>query len=154
MLMQDEVYCCDADALIDLANAGFIKDLRKLALLGRLKIPGAVTRDLRKRSDLGKRIAAWKTTYGVVLELDLPALTLLPDIETKYGNGFNIGGMTYPGLWAGPRARKSADAQVIALAKARAWTVISNDKSVHGACALEDVPCRRWEEVTRALRSL
>ena len=40
---------------------------------------------------------------------------------------------------------------MVALGKALDIIVISNDDSIHGACALEGVVCRRWEELYRVL---
>jgi len=39
----------------------------------------------------------------------------------------------------------------VALAKSRKWIAVSNDNSIHGACMLENVECRRWEDIGRLL---
>lgn len=85
------------------------------------------------------------------MDLDYKALELLPDIEKRYGRRFHIRGKSYRGFWESSSGRKSADAQVLALAKAHGWIAVSNDDSIHGACMLEGVICRRWEEIGRLL---
>jgi hypothetical protein len=117
-----------------------------------VRIPEGVFRELRRKTDkLAKTIEQWKKKYSFVVALDPKALELLPDIERNYGPQFSVGGKTYPGFWKSPSGRRSVDAQVVALAKSRRWVAVSNDNSIHGACMLEDVECRRWEEIGRLL---
>ncbi|MBM4463328.1 MAG: PIN domain-containing protein [Chloroflexi bacterium] len=126
--------------------------MKDLVKSGRLKIPEGVYRELRQKTDkLANVVEQWEKKYHFVVNLDYRALELLPDIERKYGPQFNIGGKNYPGFWKSPSGRKSVDAQVMALAKTRGWIVVSNDNSIHGACMLEDIACRRWEEIGRLL---
>jgi uncharacterized protein YacL len=147
------VFCCDSSALIDLRDAGLLRKLRTMVQRGRVKIPEGVYKELQQRTDqLAKTIKQWKRKYSFVINLDTKALELLPDIERKYGPQFSVGGKTYAGFWKSPSGRKSADSQVVALAKTRGWIAVSNDNSINGACMLEDVECRRWEEIGRLLR--
>jgi hypothetical protein len=126
--------------------------MRGLVRSGRVKIPEGVFKELQRKTDkLAKTIEQWKKKYSFVVNLDPEALELLPDIERNYGPQFSVGGKTYPGFWKSPSGRKSVDAQVVALAKSRGWIAVSNDNSIHGACMLEDVECRRWEEIGRLL---
>ena len=119
---------------------------------GKAKIPEGVYRELQQKTDLlAQTIEQWKKKYSFVVNLDSKALELLPAIERKYGPQFSVGGKTYPGFWKSPSGRKSADSQVLALAKSRGWIAVSNDNSIHGACMLEDIECRRWEEIGRLL---
>jgi hypothetical protein len=146
------VFCCDSAALIDLRDAGLLRKLGILVESGKAKIPEGVYKELKKKTDrLSNTIEQWKKKYSFVISLDLKALELLPDIERKYGPPFSVGGKTYPGFWKSPSGKKSVDAQVVALAKSRVWIVVSNDNSIHGACMLENVKCRRWEEIGRLL---
>ena len=146
------IFCCDSVSLIDLRAARLLSKLRTLARSGTVCVPEGVFRELRRKTDkLAKTVEQWKKKYGFVVALDTRTLELLPDIERKYGPPFAVGGKTYPGFWASPSGKKSVDGQVVALAKARRWVAVSNDNSVHGACMLEDVECRRWEEIGRLL---
>ncbi len=146
------VFCCDSTALIDLNDAGLLRKTRTLVQNGKLKIPEGVGRELRQTTDkLTKSIEQWEKKYSFIVHLDHKSLELLPDIERKYGPPFSVGGITYPGFWKSPSGKKSVDAQVVALAKSRGWIVVSNDNSIHGACMLEDVESRRWEEIGRLL---
>lgn len=150
--VQHEVFCCDSDSLINLRDADLLRKLRSLVKNGKVKVPGGVYRELQRKTDkLAKTLQTWKKKYSLVVELNHRCLELLPDIEEKYGGPFGIGGKTYGGFWASSSGRRSADAQIVALAKARGWIAISNDNSIHGACMLEDVVCRRWEEMGRLL---
>lgn len=148
-----EVFCFDLAALVDLCAAGLLRKLRKLAQSGRLKVPEGVYKESQRQTDkLARTIKQWRDKYSVVVDLDNKALGLLRSIERKYGQPFSLGNIKYPGFWKSPSGRKSADGQVVALAKSRGWTVISNDNSVHGACMFENVKCYRWEEIGRLLK--
>lgn len=146
------VFCCDSAALIDLRDASLLRSMTWLARIGKAKIPEGVYKELKQKTDqLAQTIEQWKSKYSFVVYLDSKALELLPDIERNYGPQFSVGGKTYPGFWKSPSGKKSVDAQVVALAKSREWIAVSNDNSIHGACMLEDVQCRRWEEIGRLL---
>jgi hypothetical protein len=151
-LADSPVYCCDSDALIKLKDAGLLDEMLNLVKSGRIKIPEGVYRELQISTDrLAKTLEQWQKKYPLVVKLDRKALELLRDIEVKYGPQFNQGGMVYPGFWKSASGKKSVDSQVVALAKSREWVVISNDSSIHGACMLEGVICRRWEEIGRLI---
>ena len=152
LILPHNVFCCDSASLIDLRDAGLLRKMRGLVQSSRVKIPEGVYKELQQKTDkLAKTIEQWKKKYSVVVNLDAEALELLPDIERNYGPRFNVGGINYPGFWKSPSGRKSVDAQVVALAKSRGWIAVSNDNSIHGACMLENVECRRWEEIGRLL---
>lgn len=149
---RNEIFCCDLDTLVNLRDAKLLGKLRVLVREERAKIPEGVNREARRKTDrLAKTVENWQKKYGFIVDLDYEALAILPKLEQKYGPPFSIGGKKYPGFWKSPSGRKSVDAQVVALAKSRGWIVVSNDDSVHGACMLEDVGCRRWEEIGRIL---
>jgi hypothetical protein len=123
-----------------------------LIRINKIKIPEGVYRELQKSTDiLAKTLQKWEAKYALVVALDQEARALLPDIELKYGPQFNRGGKVYAGFWKSASGKKSSDSQVVALAKSKQWVVISNDNSIHGACMLEGVICRRWEEIGRLL---
>ena len=146
------VFCCDSASLIDLRDAGLLRKMRTLVRAGRVKIPEGVYKELQQKTDkLAKTIEQWKRQYCFVVNLGPESLALLPDIERSYGPQFNVGGKNYPGFWKSSSGRKSVDAQVVALAKSHRWIAVSNDNSIHGACMLENIECRRWEEVGRLL---
>jgi hypothetical protein len=138
--------------LITLKDACLLDNLLILVKTNRLKIPEGVYRELLISTDiLARTLEKWIDKYPLVVKLDYNALTLFPDIERKYGPQFNQGGKVYPGFWKSASGKRSVDSQVVALAKARGWIVISNDNSVHGACMMEGVICRRWEEIGRLI---
>jgi len=145
-------FCCDSDSIINLRDAGLLQKFRSLIRSDKAKIPEGVYRELKKGTDqLSKSLTKWAEKYPLVIDLDYAALQCFPDIERKYGPRFAVGGKVYSGLWASTSGRKSADAQVIALAKARGWIAVSDDDSVHGACMLEGITCWGWEEIGRLL---
>jgi len=151
-LFPPDIYCCDADALIDLHAAGLLGKLRVLAQNGKLKLPEGVFSELNRFTDkLATTLASWDAKYGIVVRLNHNDLTLLPRLERQYGSPFHLRGRSYAGFWASASGRRAKDAQVVAVAETRGWTVISNDNSIHGECMLEKVPCRRWEEIGRLL---
>ena len=151
-LFPPDIYCCDADALIDLHSAGLLRKLRILAQNGKLWVPEGVFAELRRFTNkLAAILASWDSKYGIVVRLNHNDLSLLPRLEREYGPPFRLGGRNYAGFWASASGRRAKDAQVVAVAKTRGWTVVSNDDSIHGACMLEKVPCRRWEEIGRLL---
>lgn len=152
IVIPHNIFCCDSASLIDLRDAGLLREMRGLVQNDRVKIPEGVYRELQQKTDkLANTIEQWKKKYSIVIDLDPKALELLPDIERNYGPQFSVGGKTYAGFWKSPSGRKSVDAQVVALAKSRKWIAVSNDNSIHGACMLENVECRRWEDIGRLL---
>lgn len=151
--LEPDKYCCDSDSLINLQRAGLLGKLRSLAQDGMIKIPSKVYQELKDSTDiLSRTLIQWKEKYPLVVELDTNALEVYTQIQRKYGRQFSIKSFTYPGLWETRSGQKSTDASVIALAKSRGWIVISDDTSVRGACMLENVACRPWEEIGRLLK--
>ena len=145
-------YCCDANALKDLLHAQLLKKVAPWVRAGLVKTPEGVHRELDRRSDkLRNLLRTWDSKYSLVVQLNLADKVQLSRIEREYGPEFRIGHATYPGLWVSPRGRKAADAQVIAVAKVRGWVVVSGDRSVKGACAIENVECITWEDFGRRL---
>ena len=154
------IYCCDADALIDLDSAGRFAELSRLVEQGRLRIAsGAFAETVRFRS-ISRRskrtLEGWHAhgQVGVVVDYDSAARSLLPDIDTRYGPQFSMEGVSYGGFWRSRAGRDAADAEVVAFAKAHGWVVISNDRSVHGACLMESVECHRWEHLALVIRQI
>lgn len=138
--------------MITLKESNLLDKVLDLVKTNQVKIPEGVYREICISTDvLAKILERWKGKYPLIVDLDIGALALLPDIELKYGPQFNQGGKVYPGFWKSASGRKSADSQLVALAKSRGWIVISNDISVHGACMMEGVICRRWEEIGRLI---
>lgn len=150
-------FCCDADALIEFERARLIQDLNVFAGLRRIRIPRGVYHEVRAykgvSTALKNAVERWKN-LGLVVDLDqdADARRLLPEIETRYGEPFSVGNVTYGGFWRSKAGRNAADGEVVAFAKACGWTVISNDVSVHGACYRERVVCHRWEHLARVIR--
>jgi len=149
----DIVMCCDADALITMRQAGLLGSMRPLVERGLVKIPKGIIGELAKAvgSEVTRQLKDWEERYRLTVDLDLEpsALALLPGIELRYGPRFSVGGITYAGFWRGGR-RDSRDGEVVALARALGWRVVSNDHSVHGACLFEGIECLRWESLARA----
>lgn len=151
----EPTYCCDASALIDLDRSGLLKKLKQAVKAGRVKVPEGVFRELRRKTDrLGSTLEKWKVEFNAVVKLGPGDLAQLPLIEQHYGPSFSIGHHKYRGFWAGPSGKKSADGQVVALAKARGWTAVSGDGSIRAACAIEGVDCVSWEDLARRLSIL
>lgn len=149
-------FCCDANALINFARAGRFAELDGLARLDLLRIPMGVYNEVYPYERDGrtkKMLTQWKEDARTTVNLDDDgaAKALLPDIERAYGPPFSIGGVTYPGFWKSKAGRAAADGEVVAFAKARGWTVVSNDGSVRGACLLESVECHSWEQLAHRL---
>ena len=155
-LLDSVPFCCDANALIDFARSGRFADLQALAQLGLLRIPMGVYAEVypyERNSQVKRLLAQWKEDARTTVNLDDDgaAKALLPDIERAYGPPFSIGGITYSGFWRSKAGRDAADGEVVAFAKARGWTVVSNDGSVRGACLLERIECHSWEHLAHRL---
>ena len=149
-------FCCDADALINLVRTQRFLRLDILAQRHLLRIPLGVYKEvhLHQRQGAEKRmLEGWEQGRNVVIDLDqdMPARGLLPAIERSYGPPFNDAGLTYPGFWKSKAGHDAADGEVVALAKANRWTVVSNDNSVRGACLLEGIECLPWQSLALVL---
>jgi hypothetical protein len=139
---------------LNLYRAKYFSHLRKWVRSGAVKTPEGVYRELAERTDqLYKVIQLWEKKYAFVVTLNTLALTHFQELQKKYGTPFVVGNITFKGFWAGKRGQRSADAQVVALAKSFSWVVISNDSAVTGACMLENIPCRHWQEFGRLISS-
>lgn len=150
----EDIFCCDSDSIIDLDSAGLMNSLRKLVRTGRVKIPKGVNRELQRKTDaVAKKLRQWDAKYGLVVDLDqdLHALEHFSRISVTYGPPFKVGTRSYRGFWKSASGGRAADAEVVALAKSKNWIVISNDEAIHGACMVEGVICRRWEEIGRLI---
>lgn len=156
--MWDVCYCLDANALIQL-HENFPETfpmLAKACRTGRIRVPEGVYREIRRVTDRLKRIVEeWEDKHHVVIRLrnHNQAKALLPEIERKYGERIVTGRVTRRGLWRSKSGQRSADAQVIAFAKADGMIVVSNDEGVQSASLLEDVQVITWQEFARRLRA-
>jgi hypothetical protein len=107
------IYCCDADALIQIERANLLNQLCKLAILGQWKISDRVYVELHRHGTdrLSRRLPDWRKKYDIVVDLNLQpsALAYLPGIERAYGPEFHIGGITYPGFWRSASQGKRMD---------------------------------------------
>ena len=107
------IYCCDADALIQIERANLLNQPRKLAILGQWKIPDRVYVELHRHGTdrLSRWLPGWRKKYDIVVDLNLQpsALAYLPGIERAYGPEFHIGGITYPGFWRSASQGKRMD---------------------------------------------
>lgn len=155
--MTVERYGPDADALINI-HRHFPDEtdvLRKIAETGRLCLVGGVYREIVRGTDrLRTALERWVQAGVSLTEIDEDA-TLQAEyvrMETGYGQSVRIGRQVYRGFWSSPAGRKAADAQLVAAAKVRGWSVASDDKVVRAVCFLEDVPCIPWQEFLRRVR--
>lgn len=149
-------YCADADTLINLRDhrPELFPRIRKLAQRGALRLAGGVYREIQQRTDkLRRSVEQWQRKYQVVAEVapDTQAGEWLSVIERQYGEEIVVRSRRYPGFWKSRRGRRSADGQVVALAKANGWIVVSNDRAVSLVSMLEGVPCITWQEFARQL---
>ncbi len=155
MTEQREVFILDSDTLINI-HTHFPNKLRKLKKSmteGRVKIPEGVLREIIRRADkLSKNLKNWvkhnpnvmvKISHVHNLENEIKRL------EVQYGNKIQAGRKEYPGFWKSPSGRKAADSQVVAAAKVLRGIVVSDDRAIHLACMLENVPCIGWTEFAR-----
>ncbi len=156
--MPDEIYVLDTCALIDL-HEHFPTEFRKMievfAKTNSLKIPEGVFRELYRKTDviykkIKKIIKKYPSTI-VYLRGDPRIMEKFAEIERKYGESIKIGKNIYKGYWKSPRGKKSAEGQVVAIAKVLGYTVVSDDSSVKLMCMLENIPCIGWTEFARRL---
>jgi hypothetical protein len=150
-----ELYVVDANGLIQLHRhfgKRALRRLGKMAAGGTLRLPEGIVREVLRRTD---RLAQWVKKHQPSLEVRFrnhPGSTdHLSRIERTYGEYILIGKRRYPGFWSSPAGRKSADAQVVAVAIVVRATVVSDDQAVRLACSLEGVPCIGWAEFARRI---
>jgi predicted DNA-binding protein (UPF0278 family) len=149
----DEVYVCDADALINLwrhFEKEALKALRHLAKHGFLKIPEGVCREILRGSDKLKRFVESKSA-SVEFRIEGSLQGVVAELDQKYGEQIRLGKRGYEGFWKSKAGRKAADAQVIAVAKHLSAICVSDDRGVRLACMLEDVYCIGWTEWARRI---
>ncbi len=151
--MGEELYVCDADALIDLwRHFGDValKALRRLAKHGRLKSPEGVCREILRGSD---RLMCFVKSKRASVEVRIqgPLEGMVAELERKYGERIRLGRQEYGGFWKSKAGKQAADGQVVAVAKHHSAICVSDDRAVRFACALEGVPCIGWTEWARKL---
>lgn len=126
--------------------------LRNQVKSGGLKIPEGVVRELERGTDrLGKFVREQRGQLEVTA-WQLPGLR--PEVarlERLYGQKIRVGSQEYVGFWRSSAGRKSADAQVVAVAKLLEGVAVSDDRAVKLVCALEGVQCIGWSEFARRL---
>ncbi len=145
-----ELYVTDANALIQLCRQFGKKAIRKLRTMAEektLRVPEGVVREILRGADqLARFVKKYRPNLEVSFKGDASLIRELSRIERTYGDSISVGDSKYPGLWNSPGGRKSADAQVIALAIVLSATVISDDRAVQTVCSLEGIPCIGWIE--------
>jgi len=124
---------------------------------GLIKIPSGVFRELCDKDDwLSRIISRWRELPGVEVQLkkDTRLGDIFAEVVTRYGEKFRAGNKTYRGLFSGPRGRRSADAEVIAVSKYYRYVAVSDDLTVKVICLQDcvDVECIPWTEFPRRLR--
>jgi predicted nucleic acid-binding protein len=149
------MYVCDADCLINLHRhfgRKAISALRHSDKKGDFKLPEGVVRELIHSTDkLGKFVQQERQHLEVSASRISDLHTEIPRLERLYGEKIRVGTQEYAGFWHSKAGRRAADAQVIAVAKMSSGTVVSDDRAVKLACALEGVPCIGWSEFARRL---
>jgi len=151
-----QIYVCDADCLINLHRhfgRKAIPALRGRAKKGGLKLPEGVVREIIRGTDnLAKFAKNEQQALGVTAS-DNPLLRAeISRLERQYGQKIVFGQQRYGGFWMSKAGRQAADAQVVAVAKLQdGGVVVSDDRAVKLACALEGVPCIGWSELARRL---
>ena len=149
------VYVCDANSLIELARhfPWQTDKLRQFVSAGFLKIPEGVFRELKRGTDeLAKYVQKWGSKYEMVIWIrDHRLPHEWNRINQSYGLAFTVGKEICRGFWGTESGKKGVDAQVVAVGRVYAYTVVSNDIAIVSACMLEDVPCIGWTEFARRL---
>ena len=150
-----ETHVCDADCLINLHRhfgRKAISALRRYGKTGRLKLSEGVIREVIRGTD--KLAVFAKEEYisvRVTVSSEPHLRAQIKRLENLYGDTIVFGRERYGGFWKSKAGREAADAQVIAVAKLFSGTVVSDDRAVKLACALEGVPCIGWSEFARRL---
>ncbi|MDW8120171.1 MAG: DUF4411 family protein [Chloroflexota bacterium] len=125
------------------------KRVRRPAKEGKLKIAEGVFRELAAKTDpLYRIISKWDKQFGIVTNIygDPQASQVLAYIQQKYGDFIQVERRKYPGFFKSKRGRRSADSQVVALAKQYGWIVVSDDQSVQLVCYLESIAHITWTQ--------
>ena len=151
-----EVYCLDADVLINIKNhyPEALKKVSRCAKEGKVVISEGVCREICEGSDrLKPMVQNWQSKYGAVVQLSAPILRAEHvRIELAYGEVIQIGKQQRRGFWRSKGGKRSADSQVVAVSKVNGYITVSNDKVVECACQLENVPCIGWHEFFRRMK--
>ena len=118
-----------------------------------LKLPEGVVREIIRGTDkLAKFIEKEKHSLSVAASTDRRLPGEIKQLENLYGETILFGQQKYGGFWKSKAGRQAADAQVVAIAKLQdGGVVVSDDRAVKLACALEGVPCIGWSEFARRL---
>ena len=151
------MYVLDSSAIIDLHDHFPPRHLRNkllgLAKRSEMRIPEGVCREIKRQTDVARgTVEALATKFpGCIATMrSSPDLqTAFARTERLYGEKIRVGKQEYPGFWHSPSGKKSADGQVVAVAKILRSTAISDDKAIQRACLCEDVPCIGWTEFAR-----
>lgn len=149
--MEAFLYVLDADVFINLYRSfgkSALRYLHKRLQSEQILVPPAVARELkRKRDKLSKFAEKWvKPAKETISFFDM-----LNELERKYGEKIQMGKMSIPGFWHSNAGRRSADGQVVALAKVNRAVCVSNDQAIEAACASEGVECISWMEFARRI---
>lgn len=156
MATKEPVYCPDTSSLINI----HLNDPKRLRIIGRLikkgrvKIPSGVRREIKKKSDpLSHSLSTWlnEPDAEVNPSSDRRVRSSFADIQTRYGEEITVGNRTFPGFFKGPRGRRSADAEVVAISKVYDYVAVSDDEHVRLTCMLENVQCITWQEFLRQI---
>lgn len=156
-----EKYVVDSDSLINFMEhePRLVRvSLRDAVRKGDVFIPDRVVAELLRHTDgLSAQIDQWKRRWpqqvGVQLR-DPHALRLYAHIQNTYTADFPYGRRRVRGLGKSPAGTRSADPQVIALAKFQGFTAVTNDNSMLIVCLIEGVPTISWAEFARRIGPL
>jgi rRNA-processing protein FCF1 len=151
-----EIYCLDADALINIQRY-YPKALRQISRYGKagkIVIPEGVYRELCRKTDhLKDMVQTWRSKHDAVIRLDTPTLREeVARMERAYGEKIHLGKQTRNGFWASKSGKLAADSQVVAVCKVNRYIAVSNDQAVQDACHIENVPCIPWQEFYRRMK--
>lgn len=117
--------------------------LRCSAKNGELKLSEGVVRELRRGTDkLGKFVQAQRPHLEIAAWQVPSPHSEIPRLERFYGDKVQVGTWQYHGFWHSAAGRKSADAQVIPVAKLlQGGVAVSDDQAGQLACVKENVCC-------------
>ncbi len=156
MAAKEPVYCPDTSSLINI----HLNDPKRLRIIGRLvkkgrvKIPSGVRREVRKKSDpLSHSLSRWlnEPNAEVNPSSDRSVSSTFTVLQKRYGEKIMVSGRTFPGFFKGPRGRRSADPEVVAISKVFNYVAVSDDEHIRLACMLENVQCITWQEFLRQI---
>lgn len=150
-----DTYVLVANALID-PHRYFRTEFRKLGpmvLQEQIKIPDGIFRKLRRGTDgLFKAVKRWsQKNPDCIVRITHSHIfaNALARIERQYDKQIIIGKKSHRGFCRSLAGKKAADGQVIAVAKVLSAAVVSDDRAIHLACMVENIPCISWTEFAR-----